>query len=87
MPPAGFEPTIPASELPHTYASDRAATGIGLYGIYVSVFLILRNSPFAIALFFLRLVLSDFLLSFLTSTPSVPLGTKTFHCECDIERP
>jgi hypothetical protein len=28
-PPAGFEPTTPASERPHTHASDRAATGIG----------------------------------------------------------
>ena len=28
MPPAGFEPTIPASERPHTQALDRAATGI-----------------------------------------------------------
>jgi hypothetical protein len=26
----GFEPTIPASARPQTYASDRAATGIGL---------------------------------------------------------
>ena len=33
MPPVGFEPTIPASERPQTYALDRAATetGIGLY--------------------------------------------------------
>jgi hypothetical protein len=29
MPPAGFEPTIPASERPHTHVLDRAATGIG----------------------------------------------------------
>jgi len=28
MPPAGFEPTIPASQRPQTYASDRAATAI-----------------------------------------------------------
>ena len=28
MPPAGFEPTIPASE-PPTHAIDRAAAGIG----------------------------------------------------------
>ena len=27
MPPVGFEPTIPASEQPQTYALDRAATG------------------------------------------------------------
>ena len=29
MPPAGFEPTIPASERPQTHSLDRAATGIG----------------------------------------------------------
>jgi hypothetical protein len=29
MPPAGFEPTVPASELPQTHALERAATGIG----------------------------------------------------------
>jgi hypothetical protein len=29
MDPAGFEPTIPASERPQTHALDRAATGIG----------------------------------------------------------
>jgi len=28
MPPAGFEPTIPASERPQTHALDRAATGL-----------------------------------------------------------
>ena len=31
MPPVGFEPAIPASELPQTYALDRGATGIGLF--------------------------------------------------------
>ena len=29
MVPVGFEPTILASELPQTYALDRAATGTG----------------------------------------------------------
>jgi hypothetical protein len=29
MPPAGFEPAVPASERPHTDALDRPATGIG----------------------------------------------------------
>ena len=29
MPPAIFEPAIPASDRPQTYALDRAATGIG----------------------------------------------------------
>jgi len=31
MLPAGFEPTIPASELSQTHALDGAATGIGYY--------------------------------------------------------
>jgi len=31
MIPAGFEPTIPASERPQTHALERAATGIGAY--------------------------------------------------------
>jgi hypothetical protein len=30
MPPVGFEPLIPASARPQTYALDRAATGIGV---------------------------------------------------------
>jgi hypothetical protein len=29
MPPVGFEPAVPASARPQTYALDRAATGIG----------------------------------------------------------
>jgi len=29
MPPAGFEPAIPASKRPQTHALDRAATGTG----------------------------------------------------------
>jgi hypothetical protein len=31
--PVGFEPTIPASARPETYALDRAATGIGPYNL------------------------------------------------------
>jgi hypothetical protein len=31
MPPAGFEPVIPASERLQTYALDRAATGIAIF--------------------------------------------------------
>jgi hypothetical protein len=31
MPPAAFEPAIPASERPQTHALDRAATGVGLF--------------------------------------------------------
>jgi hypothetical protein len=34
MPVAEFEPAIPASELPQTYALDHAATGIGLVTLY-----------------------------------------------------
>ena len=30
MPPAEFEPTIPAGERPQTYALDRMATGTGI---------------------------------------------------------
>ena len=35
MPPAGFEPAIRASARPHTYAIDRAVTGIG--GLHLRV--------------------------------------------------
>jgi hypothetical protein len=34
MPAAGFEPTIPASERPHTQALDRAATGMDPHKYY-----------------------------------------------------
>ena len=35
MPPAGFEPAIPAGERLQTHALDRSATGIGpIYGIF-----------------------------------------------------
>ena len=37
MPPAGFEPAIPASEQPQTLALDRPATGIGKY-IHIFIF-------------------------------------------------
>ena len=33
MPLAGLEPTIPASEPPHTHALEHAATGIGMHCI------------------------------------------------------
>jgi len=33
MPPAGFEPTIPASERPQTHPFDCAATGIGIFAL------------------------------------------------------
>ena len=31
MPPAGFEPAVPASDRPQTLALDRSATGIGRF--------------------------------------------------------
>jgi hypothetical protein len=31
MPSVGFEPAIPATKRPQTYALDRAATGIGSF--------------------------------------------------------
>ena len=34
MPPAGFEPAIPAGEGPQIYALDRAAVGIGNFGAH-----------------------------------------------------
>jgi hypothetical protein len=34
MPRTGFEPEIPATKRPQTYALDRAATGIGLFNDY-----------------------------------------------------
>jgi hypothetical protein len=34
MPPAVFEPAIPASDLPQTHPLDRAAAGIG-FRVYV----------------------------------------------------
>jgi hypothetical protein len=37
MPPAGLEPTIPASKRPQTHTLDRAATGIGSYKRLVRV--------------------------------------------------
>jgi hypothetical protein len=36
IPPVGFEPTIPASARPQTYASDRATTGVGYFKLYHS---------------------------------------------------
>jgi hypothetical protein len=41
IPPRGFEPTSPASELPQTYALDRVVTGNGLQPTNTFVFLIM----------------------------------------------
>jgi hypothetical protein len=41
--PVGFEPKIPASELPQTHSLDRAASGIGHRDIWYSEFLILYS--------------------------------------------
>jgi hypothetical protein len=35
MAPVRFEPTISAGERPQTYALDCAATGTGVYAVYV----------------------------------------------------
>jgi hypothetical protein len=48
MPPAGFLPTVPASERPLTHALDRAATGMGEISRYggcklLTVFIIQGN--------------------------------------------
>jgi hypothetical protein len=59
MPSARFEPTIPVSERPQTYALDRAATGIGI--------LIVTNQYSHISLFSLFLNLRIFLLDCLTA--------------------
>jgi hypothetical protein len=43
MPPAGFEPTIPASEQPQTQALNRAATGIGEVISWSIIIIIIAN--------------------------------------------
>ena len=43
MPPAAFEPIIPASERPQTYALDRAATEIGVCTICERILCLKRN--------------------------------------------
>ena len=42
MPPAGFEPAIPADERQQTHALDRTATGVGL------VFVFKQNQMFSV---------------------------------------
>jgi len=47
MPPAGFEPAIPARELPQTHALDRVITSIGYMRLNKFIFivhLILKHS-------------------------------------------
>jgi hypothetical protein len=41
IPPAGFEPAIPVSERPQTYALDRAVTEIGVHVFQVQEFITL----------------------------------------------
>ena len=47
MPPAGFEPAIPAGDRPQTHALDRSATGIGLTrtSAYFNAHKLLLNRP------------------------------------------
>ena len=47
MLPVGFEPAIPESELPKTYALNRAATGIA-YGIVSFLFYRLHQATFPV---------------------------------------
>jgi hypothetical protein len=45
MPPAGFEPTISAGELPQNYAIDRAVTGTGTIVLnYREKFIVFRET-------------------------------------------
>ena len=43
MPPAGFEPTVPAGDRPQTYALDRAATDTGCVIIYIDRVVVTTN--------------------------------------------
>ena len=43
MSPAGFKPTIPDSKRPQAHNLDRAATWIGLFGIFIHSFSILSD--------------------------------------------
>ena len=47
MPPAEFEPVVPASERPQAYALDRTATGIGRSGTWCSEILIKTRRYFS----------------------------------------
>ena len=52
MPPVWFEPAIPVSERPQTYALAREATGTGINSLYDTqitrkVLLIILKKPFA----------------------------------------
>jgi hypothetical protein len=42
-PVVGFEPIIPASARPQTYAVDRAASGIGLYQNFKGIYRLRQN--------------------------------------------
>ena len=46
MPPAGFEPAIPASERPQSHALDRAAAGIGPCVLQHAILLLVECSPY-----------------------------------------
>jgi hypothetical protein len=56
MPLAGFEPTIPASARPQTYALDRAATGIG--NIYFRSVYLVKWLHFFLSFMFLALTVT-----------------------------
>jgi hypothetical protein len=44
MPRSGFEPAIPPTKRPQTYALDRAATGIGYKHLIATLNLVIRDS-------------------------------------------
>jgi hypothetical protein len=45
MPSAGFEPAIPATKRPQTYALDSAATGIGAFSTsYHEIYKVLMHA-------------------------------------------
>jgi hypothetical protein len=57
MSPAGFEPTIPASQRPQIHALDRAATGIGPFAKYLLILSFLFSFSHSYFCFFLILIL------------------------------
>jgi hypothetical protein len=62
MPPAGFEPVIPACERPQTYALDSAATAIGTK---ICIFIATSTDSALIINFNLRLKKLTFLFTYI----------------------
>jgi len=49
MPLAGFEPTVPVGERPHTYALDRTATGSNIQIGYGEEFCLSSNTLYILS--------------------------------------